>query len=377
MISKNYKVKYKVPFSDLLPIYEEIKNESALALEKIYKKGNFILGEEVRFFEEEFAKFCHAKFAVGVSSGTDALFLSLKALGIGEGDEVIVPAYTYIATAFAVTYSGAKPVFVDIDEDSYCMDKNLLEKTINHRTKAIIPVHLYGQSCQMIELKDIATKHNLKIVEDAAQAHGVFYKPLNKRVGSIGDLGCFSFYPSKNLGAFGDGGIITTNSEGLYKKILMLRDCGRINKYEHIMIGRNNRLDTVQAAVLRIKLPRLDNWNRLRQEAAAYYDELFKGVEGVITPKISDYSTHIYHVYALRIKNRDKILNHLRQNGIGALIHYSIPLHLQKAYEFLGYKKGDFQISEKVASEIISLPMFPHISKDQIELVVKTIKEFH
>ncbi len=375
MISKNYTVKYKVPFSDLLPIYEEIKDELTPAIEKIYKKGDFILGESVKLFEQEFADYCGAKYAIGVSSGTDALFLSLKALGIGLGDEVIVPAYTYIATAFAVTYTGAKPVFVDINEDNYCMNMDCLEKAITENTKAIIPVHLYGQSCNMNKLKNIATKHNLKVIEDAAQAHGAIYKPLNKRVGSIGDLGCFSFYPSKNLGAFGDGGIITTNSEELYKKVFMLRDCGRINKYEHIIIGRNNRLDTVHAAALRIKLTRLDKWNELRQKSADYYNSLLKDVQEVVTPKVSEYSSHIYHVYAVRVKNRDNVINHLRQNGIGALIHYPIPLHLQKAYESLGYKQDDFPISEKVASEIISLPMFPHITKEQIELVVTTIKE--
>jgi len=378
MISKNYKQNYKIPFSDLAPLYKETKSDIDQALKKIFNKGDFILGEEVSNFEKDFAQFCGTKFAVGVSSGTDALFLALESLGIGEGDEVIVPAFTYIATAFTVSYTGARPVFVDIDEATYNIDVNKIASAITKNTKAIIPVHLYGQLFDMEEISKIAKKYNLKIIEDAAQAHGAKYLGdsafKGKRSGSVGDLGCFSFYPSKNLGAFGDGGMVTTSNEDLYKKLIFLRDYGRISKYEHTLVGYNARLDTVQAAILRIKLAKLDKWNNMRQKNAAYYNKLFKGSD-VITPFVAPFAEHIYHVYAVRSKNRDVLIEKLKENGISALVHYPIPLHLQGAYKELGYKRNDFPVSEKVSSEIISLPMYQHMKKEQIERVVKTIKE--
>ncbi len=363
----------KIPFSDLNAQYKQIKKDVNLSLGKIFSKGDFILGGALKEFEIKFAKYCNTKYAVGVNSGTDALFLSLKSLGIGRGDEVVVPAFTFIATAFAVSFTGAKPVFVDIDEESYSIDVSKIEKAITKKTKAIIPVHLYGQPADMAKIKKIAKKYKLKVIEDSAQAHGSKYK--DRRVGSIGDVGCFSFYPAKNLGAFGDGGIITTNSEKIYKKLLGLRDYGRTGKYVHAEIGFNSRLDTVQAAVLIEKLKYLDSWNRSRMEKAKIYDRLLNEVKGVVIPKRVNFGTHVYHVYAIRLKNRNIVQKRLCENGVSAIIHYPIPLHLQKAYKHLGYKRGDFPVAEKVAREIVSLPLFPHMKNNQINFVVDKLKE--
>jgi dTDP-4-amino-4,6-dideoxygalactose transaminase len=366
-----------IQFSDLYAQHKELDKEIKKAINKVIKKSDFILGEDVRLFEEEFAKFCHSRYAVGVSSGTAALFLALSALGIKEGDEVIVPAFTYIATAFAVSYTGAKPVFVDIREDTYNIDADKIKKAITKNTRAIIPVHLYGQPADMPRILKIAKEHNLKVIEDAAQAHGASIKMPNgkwKVCGGIGDVGCFSFYPSKNLGAMGDAGIITTDNEETYRKLLMLRDYGRVSKYEHAVIGYNARLDTLQAAILRLKLKRLDAWNKMRREAAERYNNLLKDLGGVVIPYVSMSVKHVYHVYAIRVKKRDELALLLKKNGIGAIVHYPIPLHLQEAYRGLGYKKGDFPVSEKVAQEIISLPMHPHLKENQIKYVVGVIK---
>jgi len=366
-----------IHFSDLSLQHKAIKKEMALAMGRVIKKNDFILGNDVVEFEKEFAGFCNARYAVGVSSGTAALFLANEALGIKAGDEVIVPAFTYIATALAVSYTKAKPVFVDIEEDTYNINPKNIEKAITGNTKAIIPVHLYGQPANMPEILRIAKKYNLKVIEDAAQAHGATVKIEGKwRVtGGIGDIGAFSFYPSKNLGALGDGGMLLTNDEEIYKKFLMLRDYGRVSKYEHSMIGYNSRLDTLQAAVLRIKLKKLNSWNEMRRNAADTYNKLLKGCEGVITPGASDLARHIYHVYAIRSIKRDEIFNALKNNDVGAVIHYPIPLHLQKAYSDLGYKKGDFPVAERVAQEIISLPIYPYMKDKDIKFVVKLIKE--
>jgi len=367
----------KIPFSDIGLQHKEIKNEIDQAIAKVLERGDFILGEEVGLFEKEFAEFSQARFGVGVSSGTAALFLALESLGIKEGDEVIVPSFTYIATALAVSYTKAKPVFVDIKEDTYNIDPAKIRGAISKNTKAIIPVHLYGQPADMDEILNIAGEYNLKVIEDAAQAHGSSIKMQDEKwhvAGSLADVGCFSFYPSKNLGALGDGGIITTNSQEIYKKLLMLRDYGRISKYEHTLIGYNSRLDTLQAAILRAKLTRLNSWNSMRQEAAKEYNSKLKEVEGVIPPYVKPGVKHVYHVYAIRTRKRDQLFQELINNGIGAIIHYPIPLHLQKAYSNLGYKKGDFPVSEKVSQEIISLPMYPHLKKSQISFIVETIK---
>ncbi|MFC1624613.1 DegT/DnrJ/EryC1/StrS family aminotransferase [Candidatus Omnitrophota bacterium] len=354
--------------------YEAIKNEIKTPVEKVIQSGKFILGEDVGFFEQEFAEYCSVKYGVGVNSGTDALFLTCLACGIGKGDEVIVMPYTYIATTLAISMAGANPVFVDIDEKTYNIDVSKIEKSITKKTKAILPVHLYGHSVDMDPLMEIAKKYNLKVIEDCAQAHGALYK--NKKVGSLGDAGCFSFYPTKNLGAFGDGGIVVTDSDEIKERLNFLRDYGRKGRYEHIIKGYNSRLDTLQAAVLRIKLKYLDKWNEKRRQNARLYSKLFKekGVD-ITVPYEVEYARHVYHLYAVRIKNRERIMEKLTDKDIRTLIHYPIPIHLQEAYKELGYKKGDFPISEKCSEEILSLPMYPELEKEEISYVVDTLAE--
>ncbi|RJP28947.1 MAG: DegT/DnrJ/EryC1/StrS family aminotransferase [Candidatus Omnitrophota bacterium] len=367
-----------VPFCDLSKQHEEIKRELSLAIEKVINRGDFILGQDLVEFEKEFAAFCNCPYALGVSSGTAALFLALKGLDIGQLDEVIVPAFTFIASALAVSYTGAKPVFVDIDEATYNIDVNKIEKAITRKTKAIMVVHLYGQPANMPKIMQLANKHNLKVIEDAAQAHGAsITMPEGRRMfaGEIGDVGCFSFYPSKNLGAMGDGGMVVTKNKAVFDKLCMLRDYGRISKYEHAMIGYNSRLDTIQAALLRIKLKRIDKWNNLRQEAAKIYDSQLNSAKNVVCPVSLPSVKHIYHVYAIRSAKRDQIHRALSDAGVSSIIHYPIPLHLQKAYAHLKYKKGDFAVAEKVCDEILSLPMFPYITEEQIKFVTGIIKD--
>jgi dTDP-4-amino-4,6-dideoxygalactose transaminase len=367
----------KVPFLDLSGQYKEIKKDFNLAFKEAIKRSDFILGKDVGIFEKDFSSYCKRKFAIGVNSGTDALFLGLKSLGIGPGDEVIVPAFTYIATSLAVTYTGARPVFVDIEEESYNIAVDKIEAAITKNTRAIIPVHLYGHPADMGPILAIAKKNNLKVLEDTAQAHGARYKFSDGRwaiVGSMGDIGCFSFYPTKNLGAFGDGGMIVTDDEEVYKKILMLRDYGRRSRYEHVTLGFNSRLDTVQAAVLRSKLLHLDKWNDSRRKNAAIYDSKLKVIRGVITPKEAGYARHVYHVYGVRVKNREKVMSELAKNNISTLIHYPIPLHLQEVYKNLNYKRGDFPVAERVAGEIMSLPMYPHLKLSQISFICAKLK---
>ena len=365
-----------IKFIDLGAQHKEIKSKIYGVLKKVINKNDFILGEDVRLFEKEFADYCGARFAVGVSSGTAALFLALESLGIGENDEVIVPDFTFIATALAVSYTGAKPVFVDIEEDTYNIDPDKIKEAITKNTKAIIPVHLFGQPANMPEILKLAKGHNLKVIEDACQAHGAMIKMPDgswKKAGSLADVGCFSFYPSKNLGAFGDGGMITTNNGETYKSLLKLRDCGRVSKYEHDVIGYNSRLDTLQAAILRVKLRKIEKWNKMRQRIAGVYNKLLKD-SSVITPHESPLARHVYHVYAVRSKKRDRILERLKDNGVGTAIYYHIPLHLQKAYAHLGYKSGDFPVSEKISLEIFSLPMYPYLKVAQIKFIVKIIE---
>lgn len=400
----------KIPFVDLNAQHAEIKKELNQVIKRVIEKSDFILGEEVRSFEKEFADYIGTKFVVGVNSGTDALFLGLSSLGIGKGDEVIVPAFTYIATAFAVTFTDARPKFVDINEDTYNIDVNNIKKAISKRTKAIIPVHLYGQPADMGPILRLADKYGLKVIEDAAQAHGAEYrfqetsnqsrmkrfkeeilrdpeatlkkslhsgKPVTRKVGSIGDIGCFSFYPTKNLGACGDGGMVVTNNKKIYKRLFMLRNYGRRDRYNHLVLGYNSRLDTVQAAILRLKLQKLDKWNNMRRQNAKIYNKYLKDCPGLVIPKEEEHLRHVYHIYAIRVKNRDKTHDYLRQKGIGVLIHYPIPLHLQPAYRNLGYRKGDFPISEKIANEVISLPMFPHLKIKDIEYVSHVLKDIY
>lgn len=362
-----------IPFVDFRPQYDEVKSEVDAGVKKVFETGNFILGQEEKDFEVSFAKYCDAQYGIGVNSGTDALHLALRALDIGPGDEVIVPTFTFIASALAISYTGATPVFADIEEGTYAIDTKTLESRITEKTKAIMPVHLYGQPANLNEVLAVAKKHNLKIVEDCAQAHGALYE--NKKVGSFGDIGCFSFYPTKGLGAFGDGGFISTNDKDLYDKVLMLRDYGRKGRYEHIIKGYNSRLDTVQAVVLEAKLKHFDKWNKMRNEAAAYYDTFLSQIDGVQAPVIRENRTHTFQTFAIRVRNRDVVCEQMQKKGIGVLIHYPIPIHLQEAYRELKYKKGDLPASEKIADEILSLPMFPHIKKEQIDLVCATLKE--
>jgi dTDP-4-amino-4,6-dideoxygalactose transaminase len=363
-----------IPFIDFSEQYKLIKDEVHTGMEKIFQKGDFILGDAAKGFEQGFAGYCGAKYGIGVNSGTDALYLAIAALGIQEGDEVILPTFTFIATALCVSYAGATPVFVDVENDTYNLDPKAFEKAITKRTKAVIPVHLYGQSADMSEIAALAHKHNIKIIEDAAQAHGSSYQ--GKRIGSLGDVACFSFYPTKSLGAFGDAGMIVTSDHVINERALMLRDYGRQGRYEHKIKGYNSRLDTIQAVVLSAKLKHLDQWNKMRAAAAEQYNHLLKGVAGVVTPVLKSDRTHVYQTYAVRIKtNRDKVLDGLKAKGVSSLIHYPIPLHLQEAYQELNYKKGDFPVAEKLADEVLSLPMFPHITKEQIESVCSALKE--
>lgn len=368
----------KIPSADLAAQHKKIAPQLKKACEGVLKRGDFILGKDVAAFEREFAKMCGARFAAGVSSGTDALFLALAALGIGPGDEVIVPAYTFIATAFAVSYTGAQPVFADIDERSYNIAVQGIVRAVSPRTKAIIPVHLYGQPAQMDRIMGIAAGGGIRVIEDAAQAHGARIRMPSgtwKSAGNIGDMGCFSFYPSKNLGGLGDGGMVVTNDGELHKKLLSLRDCGRVSRYEHAEIGYNARLDTLQAAFLRVKLRYLDEWNESRRETAALYAKLLGGIDGLILPYAASDIEHVYHVYAVRFKARSRIISALTKSHIGAIIHYPIPIHLQPAYANSGYKEGDFPVAETVCKEILSLPMFPYMRRRQVEYVAETIKK--
>jgi dTDP-4-amino-4,6-dideoxygalactose transaminase len=369
----------KIPIIDLTENYRQISSQVDRKIKKVLESGNFILGDEVRLFEEEFANYCGVNYGVGVNSGTDALFLGLLSLGIGRGDEVITSANTYIATVLAISFTGAKPVLVDIEAETYNIDVGKIEKAISKRTKVLLPVHLYGHPANMEPILEIARKYNLKVVEDCAQAHGAEYKfqiPNSKfqikKVSSMGDIGCFSFYPTKNLGAYGDGGMVVTNDKKVAERLRLLRDYGRKSKYRYIIKGYNSRLDNLQAAILRIKLKYLDHYNELRRRNACIYTELFhKANSEVITPVQKDYAYHVYHLYCVRVKNRNRIIKKLADKGIRTLIHYPFPIHLQKACKELGYKKGDFPIAEKVSGEILSLPMYPELKEKQIKYVVK------
>ena len=362
-----------IPFIDFKEQNKLIQDEVDVGLKKVFEKGDYILGEQAQVFEKAFAHYCEAAYAVGVNSGTDALYLALSAIDIKEGDEVIVPTHTFIATALCVSFCRAKVVFADIEPDTYNIDPKSIEKAITSRTKAIIPVHIYGQPANMAEITAIARKHGIKVVEDAAQAHGSRYQ--GKRSGSLGDVACFSFYPTKSLGACGDAGMIVTSNKDIYEKALMLRDYGRKGRYEHKIKGTNSRLDTIQAVVLNAKLKHLDRWNSMRAQAAAHYASLLKDIKGVTTPITKADRTHVYQTYAVRVPNRDKVVEAMKEKGVGVLIHYPIPLHLQEAYAEVGGKKGDFPVAEKLANDVMSLPMFPHITKEQIEVVVKALKE--
>ncbi|MDD5020474.1 MAG: DegT/DnrJ/EryC1/StrS family aminotransferase [Candidatus Omnitrophica bacterium] len=362
----------RIPFVDLGAQYRDIKGMVLRSERALMRRSDFILGQDVKDFENAFSRYVRASFAIGVNSGTDALFLGLLCLGVGRGDEVIVPAYTYIASAFAVTYTGARPVFADIDEDTFNIDPKTIGRVITKRTKAIMPVHLYGQAADMGPIRVIARKHGLRIIEDTAQAHGAEYR--GRKAGAIGDIGAFSFYPTKNLGAFGDAGLIATNSRQLYQKLKKLRDYGRISKYVHGSIGFNSRLDSVQAVFLNAKLRHLDVWNQKRIGVAGMYDKYLGDIPGIRLPRVAGYGKHVYHIYAIRVKNRAKVLEGLISAGISAAVHYPVPLHLQPVYRHLGYRRGDFPVAERVCRDVLCLPIHPHITKKQIIYVAQTLK---
>ena len=356
----------KIPFVDLGAQYRSIKEDVDAAVMGVLGRGDFILGGDVAKFEEEFAAFCGTQFCIGVANGTDAIKLALEACGIGPGDEVITTAHTYIATALAISQCGAKPVLVDCEPNYFLIDVSKIEAAITPKTKAIVPVHLYGQTADMDPILDIAKRHNLLVIEDAAQSHGALYK--GKPCGSLGDIAAFSYYPGKNLGAYGDGGGVTTNNADLADKVKLLRNYGQRVKYEHLVNGGNSRLDTVQAAVLRVKLRHLAQWNQSRGNAAAAYEKALAG-SNLITPKIAPHSTHIFHLYVVRTKDRAGLMKALDAANIQHGIHYPIPVHRQVAMADLGYGVGSFPVAEEIAPEILSLPMFPELTQEQIDRV--------
>lgn len=360
----------QVPFVDLEAQYRSIAPQIDAAMAEVIHNTAFILGKDVSLFEGEFAQYCQVKFAVGVDSGTSALELALRAFGIGTGDEVITAANTYIATALAISHTGARPVLVDIDPQTFNIDANLLVDAITEKTKAVIPVHLYGQPADMDPILEIARQKDLVVIEDACQAHGAKYK--GRRTGSMGDAAAFSFYPAKNLGAFGDAGMVVTQDEKIAEKIRILRDVGQRQKYHHEVKGYNHRLDTLQAAVLRVKLKYLDEWNAARRQHASQYKELFTGTQ-VLTPEEAEYAEHVYHLYIIRIEDRDGLREHLNKRKVFTGIHYPIPIHLQRAYQDLGYQRGDFPITEQYADQILSLPMYAELTPEMIRHTVESI----
>jgi dTDP-4-amino-4,6-dideoxygalactose transaminase len=362
----------KVPFLDLKAHHQPIREQLDAAIGEVLDAGAFAGGPFVAKFEREFASYCGAAHGIGVASGTDALWFVLLALGVGPGDEVITVPSTFMATAEAISFCGAKPVFVDIEEMSYTMDPALLEKAITKRTKAIIPVHLFGQCADMDPILAIAGKHGVPVVEDACQAHGAHYR--GRKAGSIGIAGCFSFYPGKNLGALGEAGAVVTSNAALSAKIQVLRDHGQARKYYHSHIGWNGRMDGIQAAALSVKLQQLDVNNIRRHAHALLYDQLFSGTEEIITPVQAAYNQSVYHVYAVRVKDRNQVLQAMTDKGIGCAIHYPVPVHLQDAYKFLGLGKGSFPTAERCADEFLSLPMFPELTKEQIHAVAEELK---
>jgi len=376
----------RVPFLDLKLQYKQIEQEVMPMITRAMADGAFVGGEQVSCFETEFASFCNSSYCVGVNSGTDALRFALMAIGVGPGDEVITVPNTFIATTEAISQVGAKPVFVDIYPDTCNMDPNKLEdylkkrlkpnaSSLTPRPKAVIPVHLYGQPADMDPILEIAQKNGIAVIEDACQAHGANYD-IGRKAGSMGAVGCFSFYPGKNLGAFGVGGAITTENEAVAQKIRMIRDHGQHKKYFHDLEGYNGRLDAIQAGVLRIKLKRLGRWNKLRRKNAAYYHDLLSEIPSVTLLTEAEFAESVYHLYVILVDDRDGLQKFLDSKGIATGLHYPLPLHLQKAYSDLGYNKGDFPITENIAGRLLSLPMFPELTRNQIRYVCDKIKEY-
>jgi dTDP-4-amino-4,6-dideoxygalactose transaminase len=360
-----------IPLIDLKKQYRSLKSEFDAAIERVLDNSQFILGPEVAAFEEEFSAYSGVNYGIGVNSGTSALHLALLAAGIGPGDEVITAPFTFVATVGAIRYTGARPVFVDIDPETFTMDPDLLEIAITERTKAIIPVHLYGQCADMDPICGIARRRGLVVIEDAAQAHRAEYK--GRRAGSIGDMACFSFYPGKNLGAFGEGGMVVTNNRDYADKIRMMRDWGQSKRYYHDVIGFNYRLEGIQGAILRVKLRHLDRWTEVRRASAALYSELLSD-SGVVTPKEASYAYHVYHCYVIRTEDRQQLVDALKADGIQTGIHYPIPVHLQQAHRDLEYGAGDFPHSENAAREVLSLPMHGDLTTDDVHVVSASIR---
>lgn len=363
----------KVPFSVLDRQYQKYQGEYEEKALKVLRKGWYILGEEVESFEKEYSEFIGTDYCLGIDNGLNALVMAFRALNIGKGDEVIVQGNTFIATIMGITSNGATPIFVEPSIYDN-IDVNKIEEKITEKTKAICVVHFYGQATEMEKVLELCKKYNLKLVEDCAQAHGAEYK--GKKVGSFGDIGCFSFYPGKNLGCFGDGGAITTNSKEIYDRIKMLRSYGSEKKYHHIEVGYNARLDELQAGLLRIKLSHLKELTEERIKIAARYLNEIKNPL-IQLPKIADNCTHVWHLFVVKTENRDKFQKYLEENGIGTVIHYPIPSHLSKAYEYLGYKKGDLPITEKYAEQVLSLPIFNEMKKEEIDYVIEVVNKYY
>lgn len=363
----------KVPFGNMKIHYQAYKAELDAAVARVMESGHYILGPELDKFEKDFATFLGAKYTVGCASGTEAIYLALAACDVGPGDEVLVVAHTAVPTISAISMTGATPVFVDIKASTYVMRETELEAKITPKTKVIIPVHLYGHMAEMETIMKVAAKHGLKVMEDVAQATGATYR--GQTAGTIGDYGAFSFYPSKNLGAFGDGGAVSTNSEENFKKLVMLRNYGQSKRYYHDIVGINSRLDEIQCAILGAQLPYVHEWNDRRREIADRYTAGLKDV--VITPVEQPGCKHVYHLYVIQTPYRDELQEYLLERGIQCLIHYPIPAHLQQAYSFLGYKPGTLPTTEHVVKRILSLPMFPELTDDQVDMVIEGIKDFH
>jgi len=367
-----------IPLVDLKAQYETIRDEVDAAIQRVLQHGQFILGPEVQAFEQETATYCGAKYAVGVASGTDALHLALLAYGVEAGDEVITTPFTFIASAEAISRCGATPVFVDIDLRSYNINPSQIEQKVTSRTRAILPVHLYGQPADMDPIMELATKYDFKVIEDCAQALGSEYN--GRKVGTIGAAGCLSFFPSKNLGAYGDGGMVITSDPKIAKTVDLLRRHGASTSYYYLLPGFNSRLDTVQAAILSVKLKRLDEWNELRRNNAILYNKLLDEIDGIETPHVEEFGKPCFNYYTIRVKDpnlsRNKLRVHLESRGIQTMVYYPLSLHLQEAYKALGYGRGDFPESERAQEQVLSLPMYPELSEQQIRDVVKGIEYF-
>jgi dTDP-4-amino-4,6-dideoxygalactose transaminase len=358
---------------DLQAQYTTIKPEIEVALERVISRSAFILGEEVGGFEGAFAQYCGSQHAIGVASGTAALHLALAACGIGAGDDVITTPHTFIATAEAIAHTGARPVFADIDPNTYNLDPARFEAAITPQTRAVIPVHLYGRPAPMREILQTAHRHGLRVIEDACQSHGA--RCGDRRAGSMGDAGCFSFYPGKNLGAFGDAGIVVTDNRECAARVRALRDHGRAEKYVHDTLGYGERLDGLQAAVLDVKLRHLEDWNEKRRAAANTYRQLLAGQPLILPPEDSDQASSVYHLFVIRVRQRDRVLNALKAAGVGAGVHYPLPVHMQPAFGYLGYQRGDFPHSERAADEVLSLPLYPEITTAQLETVAAAVRD--